>query len=324
MQVTNVTDQNIHSSSILNRAKGRGRSIFSVLTSNPKIAVGVGIVAFFVLVALAAPLLTPYNPDATIVVGSLSPSSAHILGTTGLGQDMFAQLVYGARVTLLIGFTAAVGSTLLQIFFGLTSGYFGGVIGDALSLIINVFLVLPGLPLAIVLASLASANSAANKNEFVIALVLLFTSWSYGARVLRAQTLSLKEREFVAAARATGEGALRIIFFEILPNEFALVASTFVGTFVYAVGAEIALEFLGLGDTSKASWGEILYWAQNNAALIIGKWWQFVPAGLCVAVLCAGLTFINFGIDELANPRLRVERPRRKRLVPGKKKVVAG
>jgi peptide/nickel transport system permease protein len=277
-----------------------------------------------VLIALAAPLLTPYNPDATIVVGSLPPSPAHILGTTGLGQDMFAQLVYGARVTLLIGFTAAIGSTLLQIFFGLTSGYFGGVIGDALSLIINVFLVLPGLPLAIVLASLASANSAANKNEFVIALVLLFTSWSYGARVLRAQTLSLKEREFVAAARATGEGSLRLIFFEILPNEFALVASTFVGTFVYAVGAEIALEFLGLGDTSKASWGEILYWAQNNAALIIGKWWQFVPAGLCVAVLCAGLTFINFGIDELANPRLRVERPRRKRLLPGKEKGVAG
>src|SRR5579863_5647221 len=323
MQVTNLTDQNIRSSSILDRARGHGRSILGVLTSNRKIATGVGILAFFVLIAIAAPLLTPYNPDATIVVGSLPPSSAHILGTTGLGQDMFAQLVYGARVTLLIGFTAAIGSTLLQIFFGLTSGYFGGVIGDALSLIINVFLVLPGLPLAIVLASLASANSAANKNEFVIALVLLFTSWSYGARVLRAQTLSLKEREFVAAARATGEGSLRLIFFEILPNEFALVASTFVGTFVYAVGAEIALEFLGLGDTSKASWGEILYWAQNNAALIIGKWWQFVPAGLCVAVLCAGLTFINFGIDELANPRLRVERPRRKRLLPDKKKVVA-
>ena len=171
MQVTNLTDQNIRSASILNRTMGRGRSILSVLTSNPKIAVGVGIVAFFVLIAVAAPLLTPYNPDATIVVGSLPPSSAHILGTSGLGQDMFAQLVYGARVTLLIGFVAAIGSTLLQIFFGLTSGYFGGVIGDTLALIINVFLVLPGLPLAIVLASLASANSAANKNEFVIALV---------------------------------------------------------------------------------------------------------------------------------------------------------
>ncbi|MHB8599466.1 MAG: ABC transporter permease [Ktedonobacteraceae bacterium] len=252
MQATNLTDQNIHSSSIMDSAKDRGRSILSVLTSNRKIAVGFGIVAFFVLVAVAAPLLTPYNPDATVVVGSLPPSSAHIMGTTSLGQDMFAQLVYGARVTLLIGFVAAIGSTLLQIFFGLTSGYFGGIIGDTLALIINVFLVLPGLPLAIVLASLASANSAANKNEFIIALVLLFTSWSYGARVLRAQTLSLKEREFVEAARATGEGSLRIIFFEILPNEFALVASTFVGTFVYAVGAEIALEFLGLGDTSKA------------------------------------------------------------------------
>ncbi len=311
MQVTNLVDQNIDSSNILDKAKGRGRSIFSVLTSNPKIAFGVGVVAFFVLIAIAAPLLTPYDPNASIVTGSLPPSSAHILGTSGLGQDMFAQLVYGARVTLLVGFTAAIGSTLLQIFFGLTSGYFEGIVGDALTLIINVFLVLPGLPLTIVLASLASANAAANKNEMVIALVLLFTSWSYGARVLRAQTLSLKEREFVAAARATGEGPLRIIFSEILPNEFALVASTFVGTFVYTVGAEVALEFLGLGDTSQASWGEILYWAQNNAALIVGKWWQFVPAGVCVAVLCAGLAFINFGIDELANPRLRREKTRK-------------
>ncbi len=105
----------------------------------------------------------------------------------------------------------------------------------------------------------------------MIALVLLFTSWSYGARVLRAQTLSLKEREFVAAARASGESSSRIIFAEILPNEIALVASTFIGTFVYAIGAEVALEFLGLGNTSQASWGVILYWAQNNAALIVGK-----------------------------------------------------
>ena len=321
MQVTNVTNQQIDSSTILDRVKGRRRAILSVITSNPKIAAGVGVVAFFVLIALAAPLLTPYDPNASVVTGSLPPSSAHILGTTGLGQDMFAQIVYGARISLLVGFSAAIGSTVLQVFFGLSSAYFGGIVDDVLSLIINVFLVLPGLPLTIVLASLASAN-AANKNEFVIALVLLFTSWSYGARVLRAQTLSLKEREFVTAARASGESSLRIIFAEILPNEVALVASTFIGTFVYAIGAEVALEFLGLGDTSRASWGVILYWAQNNGALIVGKWWQFVPAGLCIAVLCAGLTFINFGIDQLANPRLRAERPQRRRLLSGKKKVV--
>ena len=312
MQVTQLTDQHSDSSTILKSAKGRGSGILSYITSNPKIAIGVGVVAFFVLVALAAPLLTPYDPNASVVTGSLPPSPVHIFGTTGLGQDMFAQIVYGARITLLIGFVAAIGSTALQVLFGLTSAYFGGLIDEVLSLVINVFLVLPGLPLAIVLASLASA-SGASKNEFVIALVLLFTSWSYGARVLRAQTLSLKEREFVAAARASGETPFRIVFAEVLPNEVALVASTFVGTFVYAVGAEIALEFLGLGDISQASWGEILFWAQNNGALIIGKWWQFVPAGLCVALICASLAFINFGIDELANPRLRAERPPRRR-----------
>ena len=314
MQVTQLTDQHSDSSTILNSAKGRGSGILSYITSNPKIAIGVGVVAFFVLVALAAPLLTPYDPNASVVTGSLPPSPVHIFGTTGLGQDMFAQIVYGARITLLIGFVAAIGSTALQVLFGLTSAYFGGLIDEVLSLVINVFLVLPGLPLAIVLASLASA-SGASKNEFVIALVLLFTSWSYGARVLRAQTLSLKEREFVAAARASGETPFRIVLAEVLPNEVALVASTFVGTFVYAVGAEIALEFLGLGDISQASWGEILFWAQNNGALIIGKWWQFVPAGLCVALICASLAFINFGIDELANPRLRAERPPRRRLM---------
>src|SRR5215472_5882638 len=177
MQVTNLTQQNIASSSILDRAKERGSSI---LTSNSKIAIGAGVVALFALVALAAPLLTHYDPNASVVRGSLPPSPTHILGTTGLGQDMFAQIVYGARVSLVVGFVAAIGSTALQVFFGLTSAYFGGLIDEVLSLLINVFLVLPGLPLAIVLASLASANAAANKNEIVIALVLLFTSWSYG------------------------------------------------------------------------------------------------------------------------------------------------
>src|SRR5438105_6433749 len=243
MQATNLTGQPIESSTVLYRAKGRGSSILRVITSNPTISFGLGVFALFVLVALGEPLLTPYDPNASVVRGSLPPSFAHIFGTTGLGQDMFAQIVYGARVSLLVGFFAAIGSTALQVFFGLTSAYFGGIVDDVLSLIINVFLVLPGLPLTIVLASLASVN-AANKNEFVIALVLLFTSWSYGARVLRAQTLSLKEREFVTAARSTGESSLRIIFAEILPNEIALVASTFIGTFVYAFVSEVALEFL--------------------------------------------------------------------------------
>lgn len=317
MQTTNVSKQQADfpetggPSTFAEIARASGKRLWQTITANPKISFGLGMVLLFVLVALAAPLLTHYGPNEKVELTSLPPSPQHILGTTGLGQDMFAQLVYGARISLLIGFIAATGSTALQVLFGVAAGYSGGLIDEVLSLITNIFLVLPGLPLAIVLAALASSANSANKSEFVIALVLLFTSWSYGARVLRAQTLSLREREFVEASRASGESAWRIVFFEILPNEVALVASTFVGTFVYAIGAEVALEFLGLGDASQASWGTILFWAQNNAALITGQWWQFVPAGLCVAVLCASLTFVNFGIDEIANPNLRREKPPR-------------
>jgi peptide/nickel transport system permease protein len=284
-------------------ARDNSRRAWRAITANPKITVGVGVVLFFVLASLAAPLLTPYGPEQKVVATVFPPSAAHILGTTGLGQDLFAQLLYGARVSLLIGFGAAIGSTALQILFGVASGYFGGLLDEVLSLITNVFLVLPSLPLAIVIAALADS-----KNEWIVALVLIVTSWSYGARVLRAQTLSIREREFIAASKASGESGWRIVFFEIVPNEVALVASTFVGTFVYAIGAEVALEFLGLGDTGQASWGTILFWAQENGALIAGLWWLFVPAGLCVAVLCASLTFVNFGIDEVANPNLRREK----------------
>lgn len=313
MQTTNVSNpqnasNDVNVPSFVGSAKGSGKRFLRMLTANPKITFGLGVVFFFTLVSVAAPLFTPYGPEQKVALTSLAPSAAHILGTTGLGQDLFSQLLYGGRVSLLIGFSVAIGSTALQILFGVASGYFGGLIDEVLSLITNIFLVLPSLPLAIVIAALASSSST-NKNEVVLAIVLLVTSWSYGARVLRAQTLSVKEREFVTASRASGESAWRIVFFEIVPNEVALVASTFVGTFVYAVGTEVALEYLGLGNAGQASWGTILFWAQNNAALITGQWWQFVPAGLCVSLVCAALTFVNFGIDEVANPNLRSEKP---------------
>ncbi|HVU65701.1 MAG TPA: ABC transporter permease [Ktedonobacteraceae bacterium] len=313
MQTTNVSNPNVNinapapSPSFAQVTKKTGSRLWKALTANPKITFGLTVVAIFILLSLAAPVLTHYAPNDKVSATALAPSAEHLMGTTGLGQDMLSQLLYGARVSLMIGFIAAIGSTALQIIFGVAAGYFGGVIDEVLSLITNIFLVLPGLPLAIVIAALANGASV-NKNEYVIALVLLITSWSYGARVLRAQTLSLREREFVTASRASGESSFRVIFFEIVPNEVALVASTFVGTFVYAIGAEVALEYLGLGDSGQASWGTILFWAQNNGALLTGQWWQFVPAGLCVAVVCAALTFVNFGIDEIANPNLRNER----------------
>jgi peptide/nickel transport system permease protein len=191
---------------------------------------------------------------------------------------------------------------LISVVVGLVSGYFGGWIDEVLSLLTNIFLVLPTLPLTVLLAAFI-----AYKGPVTIAIVLTITGWSWGARVLRAQTLSMRNREYVEAARANGESTWRIIFFEIFPNEIAIVAAQLLGTIIYAILAETALEFLGLGDITSISWGTMLYWAENNDALLLGSWWWFVPPGFCIALLGAGLTLINFGIDEIANPRLRVK-----------------
>jgi len=199
-----------------------------------------------------------------------------------------------------MGFAIGILTMIVSIIVGLISGYYVGWIDETLSLITNVFLVLPTLPLAILLAAFV-----AYKGPLTITLVLTITGWSWGARVLRSQTLSLRNWDYVEAARTSGESDLRIIFFEILPNQIAIVAAQFLGTVIYAILAETGLEFLGLGDITSISWGTMLYWAGNNDALLLGAWWWFLPPGLCIAILGAGLAFVNFGIDEIANPRLR-------------------
>jgi peptide/nickel transport system permease protein len=271
----------------------------SVLQS-AKMRVGLGIVGFFVLIAIVGPLLIRTDPTAFSADQLQPPSWAHWLGTTQTGQDVFAQVMLGARATLLVGFATGLLATSLSVIIGLTAGYFGGVVDDLLSLLINIFLVMPALPLMIVLAGYIPVHG-----PLPVAIVISFTGWSWGARVLRSQTLSLRRREYVEAARAGGERWYRIIFWEILPNEIAIVASSLVFTIIFAVLAEIGLEFLGLSDVTLNSWGNMLYWASNNNALLVGAWWWFLPPGLCIALLGAGLAFINSGIDELTNPRLR-------------------
>jgi peptide/nickel transport system permease protein len=285
------------------KKQGFWRTLGAVLTANSRMTIGICIIGFFVLVALVGPLFVQVvlhqSPDVSTNDLSQAPSAIHWLGTTQEGYDLFARLIYGARVSLLSSFSAAIGSTIIAVVVGLVAGYVGGWVDDVLSLLTNIFLVLPGMALAIVIASFAVHGTG------TIILVLLFTGWAWGARVLRSQTLSVRQREFVTAARTTGEGLWRIVFYEILPNEIAIVASSFVGTFIYAALAEVAMEFLGLGDINTASWGMILYWAQVHNAVLAGHWWEVIPAGLCVAVLCAGLSCVNFGIDQLANPALQ-------------------
>ncbi|MCA9639793.1 MAG: ABC transporter permease, partial [Myxococcales bacterium] len=191
---------------------------------------------------------------------------------------------------------------------GTAAGFFGGFIDDALSLLINVFLIMPGLPLMVVIAAYLPPGPV------TIAWVLIFTGWAWGARVIRSQTLALRNKDFVSAAIVCGEHPLRIILWEILPNQSGLLVSSFIGATIYAIGAQVGLEFLGLGDVSQVTWGTNLYWASNDAALLTGSWWTFVPTGLCVALVGLALGLLNNAIDELSNPRLKRENAYERRM----------
>jgi peptide/nickel transport system permease protein len=276
----------------------RRRGLFRIL-QNRQAAFGLLIIITFIAFALLAPVIAPGDPMDFVDRPHRPPSAAHLFGTTGQGQDVFNQVAWGARSTLSVAFTVGVLTTLIGMAIGMTAGYLGGLADDLLTLLINLFLIIPGLPLMVVLASFLRPGPVA------MIFVLTFTGWAWPARVLRSQALALKEKDFVSASVVSGESTARIIFAEILPNMTSLVVSSFIGSTTFAIAASVALEFLGLGSVSRASWGVILFWAQNNAALLTGAWWTFVPVGLCMALVAFALTMINYGIDEITNPRLR-------------------
>jgi peptide/nickel transport system permease protein len=274
---------------------------WGALRRDRKAVVGLALLALFVVVGAVGPLLVG-DPDALVGIPLQPPSVAHPFGTTGQGQDVLAQTIVGTRVSLLIGFGVGLAVVLAGALVGVTAGYLGGRVDGALSLLFNVFLVLPSLPLAIVLAAYLPSG------PFTVGLVLVVTGWAWNARVLRGQTLALRERDFVAAAIVSGESGVRIVLREILPNMTSLLVAQVIGSTVYAIGAQVGLEFLGLGDVSAFTWGTNLYWATNDSALLTGAWWTFVPTGLCVALVGFALTLVNSGFDELTNPKLGLER----------------
>ncbi len=273
-----------------------------VSSASPSVLIGSGILLAFVLLAIFGSWLAPHDPTAYLAGPNQPPSAEYWLGTTGEGKDVFSQTIAGARITLLVGFATGALVILIGASLGAAAGYFGGRIDDALSLLTNVFLIIPGLPLAVVIAGYLP------QGPLTITLVLVVTGWAWNARVLRAQTLSLRQKDFVAAAIASGESHVRILFREILPNMSSLMVSRFIDATVYAIGAQVGLEFLGLGDVSLVTWGTNLYWAANNGSVLMGAWWALLPTGLCVALVGFALALVNSGIDELTNPRLRSER----------------
>ncbi|MDN3483451.1 ABC transporter permease [Arthrobacter sp. APC 3897] len=280
-------------------ARKANRGFLHGLINNKKAMAGMAIMLVFIVMALAAPLLFPDDPSRITGMASLEPDSEHWLGTTAKGQDVLALTVHGARSSLLVGLSVGFASTFIGILVGLASAYFGKFIDEALSLLTNVFLLLPGLPLLVILAAFLPPGLG------TIILVLTVTGWAGSARVLRSQALSIRSKDFVAAAVVSGERSGRIMFREILPNMASIVMGTLLACVIYGVGAQAGLEFLGLGDVSTVSWGNNLFWAGNEGALLTGSWWVFIPSGLCIALVAFALALINYAVDEVTNPRLR-------------------
>jgi peptide/nickel transport system permease protein len=270
------------------------------LWSNGKARIGLVILAAMILVALFAPLIAPHSPTSTSFAPYEGPSGSHWFGTTGNGNDVFSQVVYGARVSLLVGLLAGAAATLVAVTIGLVAGYRPGVVDEVLSFLTNLALVVPALPLMIILAAYVPSRSV-----WTIVIVVALTSWATGARVVRSQATSIREREYVTSAVFSGEGLFRIVFREILPNMTSLVAGSFFGAATAAVMAEASLEFLGLGNPNTVSWGTILYYAQQQNAMLTGSWVLVFAPGLMIALLAVSFTLVNFGVDALSNPRLR-------------------
>jgi peptide/nickel transport system permease protein len=265
--------------------------------------IGAIILGLFLLAAIIGPLMTPYDPsyqNPSPSVAMQPPSGAHLLGTTQSGQDVLSQLLVGIRLTLELAVIVGVVATVVSVLVGVTAAFLGGIWDDLLSLLSNVFLVIPQLPLLILLLGYLQ-----QKGQAPTIIVLSVLGWPWGARVIRAQTLAIRGRDFVAASRETGEKSWRIILFEIIPNEVSLIAANFVNTVLYAIGASVALAFVGLADLNSWSLGTMLYWAESQQALQLGAWWWFLPPGLAVALIGTALVLLNSGIDELGNPRLR-------------------
>ncbi len=281
------------------------KDMFMLFFDNKKAMVGLIILAIFIILALFAPYIAPYGPrQSADSQGKFplnnGPSKDHLLGTTHAGYDILSRLIYGTRLTLLVGLTTGIITTFVALTVGLLSGYFGGLIDDIISFINNIFLVIPGLPLIIVVASYITIRGV-----IPIILVLSLTGWAWGARVIRSQVLSMREREFVKVAEVLGEKPVIIVFREILPNIISLVMATFFTSTIGAVLGGATLEFIGLGNVSIVTWGTMLYWAQNNNALLYDAWWWFLPPGLFIGLLGTSFALMNFAIDEISNPKIR-------------------
>ncbi|ERH23441.1 putative phosphonate C-P lyase system protein PhnK [Actinomyces johnsonii F0542] len=273
--------------------------LLASLTRSRRARTGVVVLALLIIAALLAPVISPGDPARITGAPAAAPSPAHWFGVTPKGQDVLAMTLWGARSSMAVGLGAGVLATLVALVVALASAHLGRTVDGLLSVATNVFLLLPGLPLLVVLAAYMPPGWGSTL------IVLVVTGWAGAARVLRSQAMSLRGTDFVEAAVVSGERPVRIMADEMLPNMASVVMSTLLGCVNAAIGAQAGLEFLGLGRSDSVSWGTNLYWAATDGALMTGRWWTFVPSGLAIALVAYALALINAGVDEATNPGLR-------------------
>lgn len=273
---------------------------FRFFLSNRQATVGGVILLAFILGALFAPLLTQYDPKKRSGGRQEAPSSEHVLGTTGLGRDVYSQVLYGGRISIAVGVGAGLLTTFIALLSGISAGYFGGKVDEVVTFFTNVVLVIPQLPLILVLSAFLGSVS-----PWAIALIIGVTSWAWGSRVIRSQTLALRQKEFIQSAEVMGEKSWRIIMMELFPNLISIIGSGFIGAVIYAIMTQATLEFIGLGDPTSVTWGNMLANAQTSSAIWNGAWWEIAAPCLAIAIFGAGLALVNFAVDEVANPKLK-------------------
>jgi len=290
------------------------RRIWRAVRRNRKATAGAILLFFFCFLGLFPGLIAHDDPTAEIYGRSMGISGAHLLGTTAYGQDIFAQVVWGTRQVLIIAFGAGLAATAIAAIIGVTAAYVGGATDGVLNLITDVLLVIPLFPLLIVIAAYVQSSGT-----LVLITVLTLTGWSYTARQLRSQALSVRHRDFLEAAKVRGERAVYVVCVEILPTMTSLLVAAFLTNALYAVLFASSLQFIGLGDPNATSWGTMLYWAQNNEALQTGQYMWAVAPGVCIAALGTAFALLNYAFDEIGNPALRpVRKIRSKRVRPAR------
>jgi peptide/nickel transport system permease protein len=267
---------------------------------NNKLKVGLTVLLFFVILTFVGPLLTDYSPDDYVGPPSQPPSAEYWFGTTTFGQDVFTQFVLGLGSTFLVGIVGGGLGTLIGVVVGFTAGYRGGLVDEFLNTLTNIVLVIPTLAILLIIAAYLEVRGVLAESIFIGC-----TAWPWAARAIRAQTFSLRSRDFVDLAKLSGMNSWKIIFTEIAPNMMSYLFMTFILQFGGAILIAATLDFIGLGPTKGISLGLMMNNAVLWSALILGMWWWFIPPGLAITAIVGALYVMNVGLDEVFNPKLR-------------------